>query len=154
MHNSGSNFMKSGFISIVPEVTTPLVCLMPVIIIGVSIPILQSSCLKKKKNESILFFCPPRAPWALCIMLAVLGWSSLSHTCLPYLPYCSELKSRAVCLHLLPVLRATFSVESTNQWDDWGNEHRDNNCSWQLSAHVWLHSLLDIAVPFFMLNCW
>ncbi|KAM7338101.1 hypothetical protein ACRRTK_004220 [Alexandromys fortis] len=50
MHNSGSNFMKSGFTSIVPEVTTPFWVSG---ILGVSNachnhwglhPVLQSSC--------------------------------------------------------------------------------------------------------------
>lgn len=58
-----------------------LVCLMPVITIGVFILFCSPVVFK---NKSILFFCPPRAPWALCKMLAMLGWSSLSHTCLLY----------------------------------------------------------------------
>lgn len=150
--------MKNGFIGTVACVQkaqhhsgslVSSVCLIPLITIWVSIPILF-----KKTKQNILSFCPPWATMSLCKVLAMLDWSSLSHACLPY---CS-VSSRAglcLCFTCSQCLELYQCGKSTNQWNEWGNEHEEIViCSWKLSIFcVVLFTVVDIKVQSHF-SCW
>lgn len=126
-----------------------LVCLMPAITIGVSIPVLQSSCFLKKKQKHPFAHLEHHEPFVKCWQC----WAGVAYHTLAYLTVEWAQEQGCVFSSLAPCAQSCLQCGKYRSMGQLRGEHRDDNCSCWLSACV-ASPLLDIAVPFFMLNCW